>query len=137
METHAYRQARIGVEIPIIVTTVLDSLDAAIADLSQYGAQITGCTLAPATRFQIEYMGQTVYAQCRWSEVDRMGVKFFYPLVDGPLFERFMIAQASQIPSQAQSGTAMAYSQMQIRPGAGSGRAFGRAPQAAFGRRAG
>ncbi len=137
METSAHQRGRIDVEIPITVTTVLDSLEASIADLSERGAQITGCSVAAGTRFQIDYMGQTIFAQCRWAEIDRMGVQFLYPLVDGPLFERLMIASISQFPDETQSSSVLAYSQMQMRSATGGSRAFGRASQAGFGRRAG
>jgi hypothetical protein len=136
MDTQVQRQRRVSVEIPVTITTVLDSLDAAIVDLTEYGAQVVGCTLAAGTRFQIEYMGQTVYAQCRWAEVDRMGVKFSFPLVDGPLFERLMVARAAQMPHEAATGTHAAYMPMQDRHAAPGARTFGRAP-GGFGRRVG
>jgi hypothetical protein len=135
METQVQRQRRITVEIPVTITTVLDSLDASLSDLTEFGAQVVGCSLPTGTRFQIEYMGQTLFAQCRWAEVDRMGVKFSFPLVDGPLFERLMVARASQFPHEASTGTNMAYAPMQQRPAAPSVRTFGRGPAGGFGRR--
>jgi hypothetical protein len=68
-----------------------------------------------------------------------MGVKFIYPLVDGPLFERLMVASISQFPDETPGSSVMAYSQMQVPTGAGGGgsRASGRPMQAGFGRRAG
>ena len=136
MDNQVQRQRRISVEIPVVITTVLDSLEVAIADLTEYGAQVLGCSLASGTRFQIEYMGQTVYAQCRWTEVDRMGVKFSFPLVDGPLFERLMVARASQLPHEAPTGTQAAYTPMHARAATPAPRVFGRAP-GGFGRRVG
>ncbi|BAK65364.1 hypothetical protein SLG_06890 [Sphingobium sp. SYK-6] len=136
METQVERQRRIGVEIPVTITTVLDSLEAAIADMTEHGAQVIGCTLPAGTRFQIEYMGQTLYAQCRWAEVDRMGVKFSFPLTDGPLHERLMLARASQLPGEAPTGTHLAYEPMQARLGGQGLRPFGRAT-GGFGRRTG
>jgi hypothetical protein len=127
------RARRTGVDISIVITTVLDRIDAAIIDLSENGAQITGCGgFPPGARFQIEYMGQTLFAQCRWSEIDRMGVQFLFPLADGPLFERLLIARASQPADETATGThiAMAPLQGRIAP-----RPFGRAV-ASFGRRA-
>jgi hypothetical protein len=135
MDNQVQRQKRISVEIPVTITTVLDSLDAAIVDLTEYGAQITGCTLAAGTRFQIEYMGQTVFAQCRWAEVDRMGVKFSFQLVDGPLFERLMVARAVHLPHEAATGTQVAYMPIQDRQTTPGVRTFGRA--GGFGRRVG
>ena len=136
MDTQVQRQRRISVEIPVTITTVLDSLDAAIVDLTEHGAHVLGCTLATGTRFQIEYMGQTIFAQCRWAEVDRVGVKFSFPLADGPLYERLMVARASQLPHEAQTGTQSAYTPMHARAAAPGARVFGRAP-GGFGRRIG
>ena len=137
MDSQIQRQKRFTVDIPVTVTTVLDSAEAAIVDLTEYGAQIMGCSLASGTRFQIEYMGQTVYAQCRWGEIDRMGVKFSFPLADGPLFERLMLARAMQMPGDAGSLPQMAYPTMGDRAGAPGGRGFGRAAGGGFGRRNG
>lgn len=136
MDTQVQRQRRISVEIPVTVTTVLDSLDMAVVDLTEHGAQVIGGSLPVGTRFQIEYMGQTIYAQCRWSEVDRMGIKFSFPLTDGPLYERLMVARASQFPGEASTGTHAAYVPAQSRPMASASRGFGRAP-GGFGRRTG
>ena len=135
MEAQVQRQKRINVEIPVTITTVLDSFEASIADLTELGAQVIGCTLPAGTRFQIEYMGQTVFAQCRWAEVDRMGVKFSFPLVDGLLFERLTIARASRFPHEVSTGTNMAYAPMHQRPAAPGVRGFGRGPGGGFGRR--
>ena len=100
---------RMGVEIPVTVTTVLESFDVSLVDLSEGGALVTGCAVPEGTRFQIEYMGQTLYAQCRWSEIDRMGIKFLFPLVDGPLHERLQVARAASLYDDAPGiGLAMA-----------------------------
>lgn len=130
------RRVRIDVDIPVIVTTVLDSMEATIADLNEQGALITGCTLAVGARIQIDHPGQTLYAQCQWAEVDRAGVKFVYPLADGPLFERLTIARATQMPSDGHSGTVMPFPHVHARAHAGA-RSFGRAIHGGFGRRAG
>lgn len=93
---HIHRQSRrIAVDIPVTVTTVLDNFDAGITDLSEHGAQIVGCAVPRAMRVHVEYMGQTIFAQCHWTEVDRMGVKFLFPLTHGPLYERLTIALAT------------------------------------------
>lgn len=134
MDSQISRQRRINVDIPVTITTVLDSLEAAIVDMTEHGAQVIGCCLASGTRFQIEYMGQTVFAQCRWAEVDRMGIKFSFPLTDGPLFERLMLSRALQMPAEAGAGSHMAYSAMNDRAGT---RSFGRAAIGGFGRRTG
>jgi hypothetical protein len=90
------KRARIVVDISVTLTTVLDSLEARIIDLSEHGAQIVGASVPRHEKFQIEYMGQTVYAQCMWSEVDRMGVRFPFVMSDGPLYDALMMA----IPSE-------------------------------------
>ena len=86
------RRERIVVDIPVTLVTVLDSTEAVIADLSREGAQIVGAAFRAGTRFQIEYADQTLYAQCRWSEVDRMGVRFQFDLTDGPLYDILALA---------------------------------------------
>ena len=123
MDAHIERSPRINVDIPVVITTVLDSLEAALVDLSERGAQIAGCSLSVGTSIQIEYMGQTVYAQCRWAEVDRMGISFPYPLTDGPLYERLLVARTSSLPGNVSTATQMAFAPMQARAGA---REFGR-----------
>ncbi|HEX7822617.1 MAG TPA: PilZ domain-containing protein [Sphingobium sp.] len=86
------KRARIVVDIAVTLTTVLDSMDARIIDLSEHGAQIVGATMPRGGKFQIEYMGQTVYAQCMWSEIDRMGVRFPFAMIDGPLHDILLMA---------------------------------------------
>jgi hypothetical protein len=137
MDSQIQRQRRINVDIPVTITTVLDSFDAAIVDMTEHGAQIIGCSLASGTRFQIEYMGQTVYALCRWAEVDRMGIKFSFPLTDGPLFERLMLARAMQAPNATGHEQHIAYSTMGDRASMPGMRSFGRAATSGFGRRTG
>ena len=133
MDGQIQRRPRTSVEIPITITTVLDSLDASIVDLSERGAQVTGCTLPYGTRFQIEFFGQTIFAQCRWAEVDRMGISFSFPLTEGPLHERLIIARASQQPGPAARAPDMAQPASHGRAGL---REIRRAPmQAVFGRR--
>lgn len=85
---------RIAVDIPVVVTTVLDSLEGAIVDLTEGGAQIVGCALPPRTQCQIDLDGYTVFGTVQWAEHDRMGIRFPYPLTDGPLFERLEMARA-------------------------------------------
>ncbi len=128
---HVQRQGRIGVEIPVMVTTVLDSRDAAITNLTEHGAHIIGCAVAAGTRFQIEYRGQTLYAQCRWSGIDRMGIRFIFPLTDGPLYERLVIARATHYADDAPLAAGMAFAPVGGRAPLSSGRA-----QSGFGRRA-
>ncbi|MET0364321.1 MAG: PilZ domain-containing protein [Sphingobium sp.] len=91
METKR-QQERIVVDISVTLTTVLDSLDARIIDLSRHGAQIVDASMPAGTKFQIEYMGQTVFAHCMWSEIDRMGVRFPFDLGEGPLYDLLMMA---------------------------------------------
>lgn len=94
---HAQRQdRRTTVDIPVTVSTVLATAEGAIVDLSERGARLRGVAVPQGTRLRIEYRGQAVFALCRWSEIDRMGVQFLFPLTDGPLHERLLMAQATQ-----------------------------------------
>ena len=125
---------RLTVEIPVAITTVLESLDGVLVDLSAQGAQILGCALPRGTRFQFEYMGQTIFAQSMWSEIDRMGVKFAFPLSDGPLYDRLAVMPSrTGMHGLVSSDAAL---EPRIRASAPV-RAFGRAAPPAFGRRAG
>jgi hypothetical protein len=127
---------RVEVEIPVTVSTVLETVEATIADLTEAGVQLHGISFPAGTRFQIDYLGQTLFAQCRWSEVDRLGAKFLFPLADGPLYERLQVARAAQGDEDNPTGTHLAMApiqQGQTRLGA---RTFGRAGIGAqFGRR--
>lgn len=102
---------RITVDIPVIVTTVLDSLEGMIVDLSEGGAQIRGCGLPARSQCQIDYDGHVVFATVQWSEEDRMGLRFPYELTDGPLFDRLELARAARLTPTAfqprTSGTRM------------------------------
>ncbi|CAN5150904.1 hypothetical protein BH10PSE13_BH10PSE13_15820 [soil metagenome] len=89
------KRARIIVDISVTLTTVLDALEARIIDLSEHGAQIVGASVPKGNKFQIEYMGHTVYAQCMWSEIDRMGVRFPFGLSDGPMHDALIMATPS------------------------------------------
>lgn len=111
---------RITVDIPVIVTTVLDSLEGTIVDLSEGGAQIAGCGLPVRSQCQIDYDGHVVFATVQWSEEDRMGIRFPYELVDGPLFDRLEIARSARLaPTAFQPRT------LGARPAGGFGRRFG------------
>jgi hypothetical protein len=85
---------RTAVDIAVTLTTVLDSIEGRVIDLSEQGAQIQGAGFAAGTKFQIAYEDQIVYAQCRWSEIDRIGAMFAFGLHDGPLYERLIQARA-------------------------------------------
>ena len=85
---------RILVEISVVVTTVLDSLEGTIVDLSEGGAQIRGCSVPVRSQCQIDFEGQIIFGTVQWSEHDRMGVRFPYELVEGPLFDRLEMARA-------------------------------------------
>lgn len=126
---------RIEVEIPVTVTTVIDAHEASIVDLTEGGALVTGCSLPEGTRFQIEYMDQTLFAQVRWSEIDRMGIKFLFPLTEGALYERLQMALASQYYGDASSGTTLAMAPVQNGRVTLGARTFGRVATGGFGRR--
>lgn len=87
---------RITVEIPIVVTTVLESLEGVIVDLSAGGAQITGCSLPPKSQCQIDLDGYVVFGTVRWSEEDRMGIRFPFIMTEGPLFEKLESTRAAR-----------------------------------------
>jgi hypothetical protein len=124
---------RIIVDIPVIVTSVLESCEAILCDLSEHGAQVTGCAIPAGMPFQIEYMGQTVFAQCRWAEVDRMGCRFLFPLKDGPLHKRLLVARDALVADEGQPVLARQSANDSGRLGA---RTFGQSPfLAQFGRR--
>lgn len=126
---------RIEVEIPVTVITVLESSDASIVDLTEGGAQITGYSVPEGMRFQIEYMGQTLYAQCRWAEIDRMGVKFLFPLTDGPLYERLLVACASSFEGEGIAGVSVAMAPIHNGRTTLGARTFSRVATGGFGRR--
>ncbi len=92
---------RVLVEIPIVITTVLDSMEGVIVDLSEGGAQIIGCSLAPKTQCQIDLDGYVVFGTVRWSEEDRMGIRFPFPMTEGPLFEKLESAKGPRRASAA------------------------------------
>ncbi|MGE4322548.1 MAG: PilZ domain-containing protein [Sphingobium sp.] len=84
---------RIAVDIPILVTTVLDNQEGVVVDLSEGGAQVVGCSLPPRTRCQLDLDGFVVFGTVQWSEIDRMGIRFLYELTDGPFFDRLEMAR--------------------------------------------
>ena len=129
------RRARVIVDINVTLTTVLDSIDARIIDLSEHGAQVVGAALPEGSKFQIEYMGQTVFAQCRWAEIDRMGIKFLFPLNEGPLYERLLIARASQMSGDPSTGTNVAMAPIHNGRVTLGARTFSRVATGGFGRR--
>lgn len=95
------RKVRTTVNIPVTITTVLDSLEGRIVDLTEEGAQIADISLPLGTKFHIEYQGQTIFCQCIWSEIDRMGARFPFDLVEGPLHEALLLAQPGHLPHGA------------------------------------
>lgn len=100
MDEHR-RQNRIATDLPVTLVSVLDSRDGRIIDLSEGGAQITGASFPKDTRFQIDYRDQTIYARVMWDEVDRMGVRFEFPLSDGPLRDAMRETQLAAQPVRA------------------------------------
>ena len=80
------KKARIAVDIPVTITTVLDSFEATIIDLTEYGALIAGPAPRKGTQFQIDYQGQTLFGFVIWAEIDRFGARFPFNLHDGPLY---------------------------------------------------
>lgn len=81
------------VDIPIVITTVLDCLQGRIVDLSEGGAQVVGCTLPAGSQCQIDLDGHVTFGTVRWSEEDRMGIRFPYEMTEGPLFYKLKQAR--------------------------------------------
>lgn len=100
MDEHR-RQTRIATDLPVTLVSVLDSREGRIVDLSEGGAQIMGASFPRDTRFQIDYRDQTVYARVMWDEVDRMGVRFEFPLSSGPLLDAMRATQITAQPTRA------------------------------------
>lgn len=120
---HAPRShERVLVDIPIVITTVLDSLEGTIVDLSQGGAQIVGCSLPPRSQCQVDLDGYSVFGTVRWAEEDRMGIRFPYQLSEGPLYDALEMARrALRVPVAFQARE--------------TGRIFASAHTGGFGRR--
>jgi hypothetical protein len=94
------KQNRIATDLPVTLVSVLDSREGRIIDLSEGGAQIMGASFPKDARFQIDYRDQTIYARVMWDEVDRMGVRFEFPLSSGPLADAMRGAQISAQPTR-------------------------------------
>jgi hypothetical protein len=92
----ARRSRRIDTEIVVTVSGVLESHEATIANLTGDGALIAGASFPKGSKLQIDYMGEIVFAQCVWSEIDRMGVYFPFGLGRGPLYDALMLAAHGQ-----------------------------------------
>src|SRR3546814_19278903 len=86
---------RITVDIPVVVTTVLDSMDGTIVALSEGGAQVAGCGLQVPSQCQIDYEGHVVFGTVQWSEADRKGRRFPCELTDGPRYTRGGLGRAA------------------------------------------
>ncbi|QUT04976.1 PilZ domain-containing protein [Sphingobium phenoxybenzoativorans] len=96
---------RIAVEIAVTVTTVLDSQPGTIVDLTEDGALITGASMSAGTQIVIDLDGYSIFGRVMWTEVDRMGVRFPFPLSEGPLHAALEMARAAvnmpPLPRQA------------------------------------
>jgi PilZ domain. len=99
-------QTRVTTDIPVLLITVLEMKEGRIVDLSENGAQITGASFKKGTRFQIDRHEQTIYAKVMWDEIDRMGVRFEYPLTSGPLYDEMQQARIPQETPRAYITTA-------------------------------
>ncbi|HEX7783224.1 MAG TPA: PilZ domain-containing protein [Sphingobium sp.] len=102
---------RIAVEIAVTVTTVLDSQPGTVMDLTENGALIAGASMAAGTQIVIDIEGYSVFGRVMWAEVDRMGVRFPFPLSEGPLHEALEMARAAQSmpPLQRQAAVARGF----------------------------
>ncbi len=113
----ASRPERIPVDIPVSISSVLTSSDATLRNLTEYGALIEGTSLPKGTQFQIEYEGQTVYGFVVWTEPDRFGARFPFPLFEGPLHSRLEHARMRhEMQRQGVPATAMASTPGVFRP---------------------
>jgi hypothetical protein len=117
----ARQKERVRVDIPVTITTVLESQDATIIDLTENGAQVVGATLPAEAQFMLDYQGYSAFATVRWSEVDRMGIRFRFALEDGPLFDALQAARGPQAVTETPAAA--------LRPAA-------QLPKGGFGRRA-
>lgn len=94
---------RTNVSLDVTVNGVLNVVEGRITDLSEGGARIEGGVIMPVrSRCEVHYGGQTVYAIVMWAEVDRMGVRFPYELVDGPLYNALERARGTWPSEPAQ-----------------------------------
>tara|TARA_R110000782_G_scaffold78276_3_gene155005 strand:- start:49229 stop:49615 length:387 start_codon:yes stop_codon:yes gene_type:complete len=114
------RPTRIPVDISVDIISVLESSEATLRDLTEYGALIEGFSLPKGTQFQIEYQGQTVFGFVIWSEPDRFGARFPFTLCNGPLHER--LEQARMEYETRQHGVSGGMMLGANRPFAGFGR---------------
>lgn len=89
------RHQRNAVAIDVEVSSVLDRAGTRIIDLSEHGALLIGATLPERSRCQIHYQGQIVYGIVMWAEIDRMGIRFPYELLEGPLHNTLEAARDS------------------------------------------
>lgn len=94
---------RTAVSLDVTVNGVLNVVEGRITDLSEGGARIEGGVIMPVrSRCEVHYGGQTVYAIVMWAEIDRMGVRFPYELVDGPLYNALERARGAWSSEPAQ-----------------------------------
>ena len=89
---------RHNVCIPVQVVSVTDRHAGTIIDLTAEGAHIIGPSLPARTQCQIEFEGQTVYGTVMWSDPSRIGVRFPFELVDGPLHRALISAVPGVLP---------------------------------------
>ena len=89
---------RHNVCLPVRVVSVTDHQAGTIIDLTAEGAHIIGPSLPERTQCQIEYEGQTVYGTVMWSDPSRIGVRFPFELVEGPLYDALISAQPGVLP---------------------------------------
>lgn len=104
---------RVQAELTVMLTTVLDMCDGRIINLSGAGAQIVGASFPTDTRLQIDWQGQTIYAKVMWDEIDRMGVRFEYPLSRGPLYDELCRLQHPTQGARPYLGPSVAMSRSQ------------------------
>ncbi|CAN5375867.1 hypothetical protein BH10PSE12_BH10PSE12_30650 [soil metagenome] len=87
---------RITVDIPVTVTTVLDSTPATIVNLTEDGALVMGVSMPAGAQVMLDVNGHSVFGEVTWSEVDRIGIRFPFVLREGPLHDALDTARSAQ-----------------------------------------
>ncbi|PZU58938.1 MAG: pilus assembly protein PilZ [Sphingobium sp.] len=108
---HGQRKERIAVEIPVTVTSVLDCGEGVILNLTEDGALIAGVSAPQGKQVIVDHRGHSVFGTVMWSESDRIGVRFPFPLTEGPLHEALLHARGPMASSPVTSAWQPATSQ--------------------------
>ncbi len=101
---------RFPTDIAVLACSVVESRAARIVDLSTHGAKVeSDKPYTAGQQIALELQGERVFGIVTWSEIDRMGIEFLYPLIDGVFREAldaairntgFQGAPAAMLPHQ-------------------------------------